>query len=48
MLLVSADPYLPQQLDPTVVFTIIAVAAGIFLYRFLDRLAQHVEADETL
>ena len=48
MLLVAADPYVPQQLDPTVVFTIIAVAAGIFLYRFLDRLAQHAEEDETL
>jgi putative membrane protein len=48
MLLVSADPYVPQQLDPTVAFTIVAVAAGIFLYRFLDRLAQHAEEDETL
>lgn len=48
MLLVSANPYVPQQLDPTVAFTIVAVAAGIFLYRFLDRLAQHVEEDETL
>ena len=48
MLLVSADPYVPQQFDPTVAFTIVAVAAGIFLYRFLDRLAQHAEEDETL
>ncbi|PKP77935.1 MAG: hypothetical protein CVT81_06850 [Alphaproteobacteria bacterium HGW-Alphaproteobacteria-3] len=48
MLLVSADPYVPQQFDPTVVFTIAAVAAGIFLYRFLDRLAQHADEDETL
>lgn len=48
MQLVAADPYVPLHLDPTVVFTIFAIAAGIILYRFLDRLAQHVEADETL
>jgi len=48
MQLVSADPYVPLHLEPTVVFAVAAIAAGIFLYRFLDRLAQHADEDETL
>lgn len=48
MQLVSADPYVPLHIDPTVAFAVAAIAAGIILYRFLDRLAQHVEGDETL
>jgi putative membrane protein len=44
--LIKADPYLPAHLDMTVSFTIAAIGAGIFLYRFLDRLAQHTDAEE--
>ena len=43
--LVRADPYIPSDFDLTVFFTIVAVLTGIFLYRFLDRLAQHAEAE---
>ncbi|WP_421866469.1 undecaprenyl phosphate translocase family protein [Parvibaculum sp.] len=46
MQLIKADPYIPAHLDMTVFFTIVAIGAGIFLYRFLDRLAQHTEAEE--
>lgn len=45
MQLIRADPYIPTHMDLTVFFTIMAVASGIFLYRFLDRLAQHAEAE---
>ena len=43
--LVRADPYIPWDFDLTVFFTLVAVLTGIFLYRFLDRLAQHAEAE---
>ncbi|MBX3503978.1 MAG: DUF368 domain-containing protein [Parvibaculum sp.] len=39
--LVSADAYVPLNLDATVAGGVIAILAGILLYRFLDRLAQH-------
>lgn len=45
MQLIKADPYIPTHMDLTVFFTVLAVAAGVFLYRFLDRLAQHAEAE---
>ena len=39
--LVSADPFLPTNIDGTVVAGLASILAGILLYRFLDRLAQH-------
>ena len=39
--MVSADPYFPASLDATVAGGLAAILAGILLYRFLDRLAQH-------
>ena len=39
--MVSADAYIPVSLDATVAGGIAAILAGILLYRFLDRLAQH-------
>ncbi|MEQ9153325.1 MAG: DUF368 domain-containing protein [Parvibaculum sp.] len=38
--LVSADPFVPVNIDGTVVTGVVAILAGIALYRFLDRLAQ--------
>ena len=46
MQLVKADPYIPLHFDLTVFFTLVAIGTGIFLYRFLDRLAQHTEAEQ--
>lgn len=39
--MVSADPYIPLELDLTVAGGAAAMLAGILLYRLLDRLAQH-------
>jgi len=39
--LVSADPFLPSNLDGTVIGGVAAILAGVAIYRFLDRLAQH-------
>ncbi len=44
--LVAAHSYFPTHIDTLVVSGLAAMLAGIVLYRLLDRLAQHAEADE--
>lgn len=44
--LIAAHPYVPMNVDLTVALGIAAIFAGAFLYRLLDRLAQHAEEDE--
>ena len=39
--MVSADPYIPLELDLTVAGGAAAILAGVLLYRLLDRMAQH-------
>ena len=39
--MVSADPFIPVNLDGTVIAGLMAILAGVALYRVLDRLAQH-------
>ncbi|MDP1628584.1 DUF368 domain-containing protein [Parvibaculum sp.] len=45
--LVAAHPYVPMNVDLTVALGIAAIFAGAFLYRLLDRLAQHAEENGT-
>lgn len=42
--MVSADPYIPLELDLTAAGGAAAILAGILLYRLLDRLAQHSDS----
>ncbi|MCF8469441.1 MAG: DUF368 domain-containing protein [Parvibaculum sp.] len=44
--LVASHSYFPTHIDTMVVTGFAAMLAGIVLYRLLDRLAQHAEADE--
>ncbi|ABS63551.1 protein of unknown function DUF368 [Parvibaculum lavamentivorans DS-1] len=46
--LVAAHPYVPTNLDWTVISGVVAILAGVFLYRLLDRLAQHTEQTDTV
>lgn len=43
--MVSAEPYFPLHLDGAVIAGVVALVAGVLLYRLLDQLAQHTDGD---